>query len=224
MRNKILMQIGRIKNVLYRAYKNIPKISKSIKEPEEIIRICKPGGRFSGCITKWSKPIEKYTGSLEKNIGFSTQVSCRDGQLFGNWDTPLSTSGIYNCAVVILKNTKTKEHYLYHSCTYSDDISKDLGTRITKFFKDFDNAYIIPGSNEATESSINSFYKTIKSIKPDINVEFMHFPKDGVEVVSHKKGVYYIPRETPDVTFQKMETYVTGDISKGRNQEAYYGN
>lgn len=178
-----------------------PAMIKVFKDPsfDEKSGDCWPGYRVQGSVG-----LKQYKGPMAPESGISTPVGLMRQKASSSWNTPISTSGIGNCAVMVLVDSAHQKHFLYHDLTWKPD--KDVSAEIPPMVREnFDKAFIVPGNNETTENSINSFYSTVKNLNPDAPIAFRHFPSDGQEVVAYQGDVYFIPAKDPQATFKEID-------------------
>lgn len=141
-----------------------------------------------------SSPLKTFKPPIIKMKGKSTPADgCGGYWLKASLKTPLSTSGVHNCAVCVLVNSKTKEHFLYHVYVgspvdlISDTIKKVMG-------KDFDKAFIVPGHVSGTQTTSCNILEAVKKLNPCAVVEYRHVNKsDTPEIVAYKSEMFEIP-------------------------------
>lgn len=113
----------------------------------------------------------------------------------GKVDVPLGTSGVGNCAVICLQNSKTNTHALYHAFPIKRNAVEHMQKDISIIMPEgFDKVFVIPGrAPETTVTSVN-LLKAARNINKNAQVEFRHSANgDNVQIILYNGDVYSLP-------------------------------
>lgn len=180
-------------NEAYKAYANIVENPSNVKLEK----------KFYGYGTKDSIPLERYTGTKNKNAGLSTE----GGGYGGGWikasiDTPLSTADVHTCAAVNLINESTNEQFLYH--VFHGTTAEDIEKFLLEKFPDFNSVNIVPGNMYHTNKTVNNILSALDNINKKAERHFYHFSAEDPEIVAHKGKLSYIERKNDTMTFNEV--------------------
>jgi|GEM_PF-2961376 len=156
--------------------------------------------------------IKKYTGPMKKTDGISTEASNYGEPYGGGWllsdiNTPLSTSGVYTCAVLNLVNEKDNSHILMH--VLHSTPSHYIKEFIDEKFSDFTKANIVGGEQLETIKTMKSILAAVKDINPDIKTCFYNTVTQNPEIIAYKGEIFYMPNKTCSLSFaQNKENYI----------------
>lgn len=149
-----------------------------------------------------SKQLEEFKFEIPKEAGQSTPPNnCGGYWLKSSLNTPLSTSGVHNCAVCVAVSQKKNEHFLYHVLANSSpkSIEKVLKKAVGK---DLEKAFIIPGYKDGTQVTSDNIAKAIKAVNRKCSIEYRHTSTEFPEIVSYNSEVYEIPRKPENTLTQ----------------------
>lgn len=157
--------------------------------------------------SKPAKSFEPFINEHTLNKGLSTQPNIGDVSLKGGYDQPLGTSGVGDCAVIFMYNSKQNIHSFYHA--FSHRSSEEIASKLREIMPEgFDRVIIVPGSNPVTAETASSLFGAAKNINKEAVVEFKHSEimleqakryKDitgapwTVEFISYGGDVYVMP-------------------------------
>ena len=177
------------------SFRKIPKTFKTIREVKlsDIFPVKKDNHTYY----RYTDSIPLQNFSTVKNKikgvkGLSTHPYSGGVYLRGNYDTPLGTSGVGNCALVCLYNSKKCTHAIYHAAPVHHNpvsIMKDDMQLVMP--EGFDKAIIVPGCDPDTANTVKNLFEASKQINENAVVNFMHSENTGlVEFISYKGNTY----------------------------------
>ena len=166
-----------------------------------------------------SKLLDDFSPLLNKTTltkGISTQNYIGGCFLKGTPDIPLGTSGVGNCAVICLQNSKTGTQTLYHAYPAEvGDMKKDIDTIMPK---GFDKATIIPGRNPQTAKTAINLLTAARKINKNAEIEFRHTANgDNTQIIFYQGKVYSLAMKHDKPSFkvcENPENYYIGMIKK----------
>ena len=156
-----------------------------------------------------SQLLEDFTPLLNETV-LKTGISAknqRDCFLRASSDIPLGTSGVGNCAVICMQNSRTGTHALYHAFPYKRDAVETMQNDIYKIMPEgFDKVYVIPGRDPETAKTSTNLLKAACNINKNAQVEFRHFANgDNAQIILYKGNVYSLPIKDNVPTFKVCE-------------------
>ena len=170
--------------------------------------------------SKAAKSFKPFINEQTLNKGLSTKPNIGGVSLIGRYDQPIGTSGVGDCAVIFMYDSKKNIHSFYHS--YSFTSIDEIRSNLSKIMPEgFDRIIIVPGSNPNTAKTASNLFAAAKDINKDAIVEFKHSdvmleqakryeditgaPRT-VEFISYCGDVYVMPISEKYVPLFKIST------------------
>lgn len=174
-----------------------------------------------------SNPVKSFKSYIDKRLlerGLSTKPYVGNASLKSNYTTPIGTSGVGDCAVIFMYNSKKKIHALFHAHSINHTSTMELCMKEI-MPEGFDRIIIIPGANEETKNTASRLFVAAKNINKDAIVEFKHSetpleqaqrieditgaPLD-MEFISYCGDVYQMPMSSINKPLFKIKEHFPG--------------
>lgn len=154
---------------------------------------------FGYKVSNKSKQMKEFDN--ETSSGFSTPAEIGGTWLKGNTNTPLSTKGVHDCAVLNLVNENNDSQMLYHISPKSE--TEDIVDLIKKEFPRFTKANIMLGDVFDTKKTFNKALSALDEINPKAEKNYYHALADNPEVVAVDGELQYIKNPSKhDMSFK----------------------
>ena len=181
-----------------------------------------PDAKTSSYKFKNSQAAKDFSPLLNeetRNSGISTKNQIGGCFIKGTPGQPLGTSGVGNCAVLCLYNSKTNTTAVYHAFPVKHNAIKSMQADINVIMPEgFDKVFIVPGRDPETANTALNLLKSAQNINQNTQVEFRHTTTgNNNQIIFYQGEVFELPLENNMPSFkicEEPENYYIGLIRK----------